>query len=146
MLEVGNGGMTIPEYRAHFSFWAMLAAPLIAGNDVRSMTSEIKEILTNAEVIAVNQDKLGRGGRRIRKDGDLEVWARPMSDGSRAVILFNRGKSESEVSVNWEEIAYPSHITAKVRDLWAHTDIGSFTGAYSAKVGPHSVAMVKIMP
>jgi alpha-galactosidase len=146
MLEVGNGGMTIPEYRAHFSFWALLAAPLIAGNDVRSMTPEIAEILTNAEVIAVNQDKLGREGRRIRKDGDLEVWARPLSDGSRAVILFNRGKSESEVSVRWDEIAYPNHIAAQVRDLWAHKDVGSFSGAYSAKVAPHSVVMVKITP
>jgi alpha-galactosidase len=146
MLEVGNGGMTIPEYCAHFSFWALLAAPLIAGNDVRSMTPEIKDILTNTEVIAVNQDKLGREGRRIRKDGDLEVWARPLSDGSQAVILFNRGKSEKEVSAGWEEIAYPSHIAAKVRDLWAHKDVGSFTGAYSAKVAPHSVVMVKIMP
>jgi alpha-galactosidase len=146
MMEVGNGGMTIPEYRAHFSFWAMLAAPLIAGNDVRSMSPEVKEILTNAEVIAVNQDELGREGRRIRKDGDLEVWARPLSDGSRAVILFNRGKSESEVSVSWDEIAYPKHIAAKVRDLWAHKDVGWFTGAYSSKVAPHSVAMVKITP
>ena len=91
MLEVGNGGMTYGEYRAHFSLWALLAAPLIAGNDVRSMTPEIKEILTNAEVIAVNQDKLGQEGRRVRKDGDVEVWSKAMADGSRAVILFNRG-------------------------------------------------------
>jgi len=146
MLEVGNGGMTIPEYRAHFSFWALLAAPLIAGNDVRSMTPEIKEILTNVEVIAVNQDELGREGRRIRKDGDLEVWARPLSDGSRAVILFNRGKSDQEVTARWEEIAYPNHLAARVRDLWAHKDVGSFTGEYSAKVAPHSVVMVKITP
>src|SRR6201998_3904235 len=146
MMEVGNGGMTIPEYRAHFSFWALLAAPLISGNDVRSMTREIKEILTNAEVIAVNQDKLGREGRRIFKKDDLDVWGRPLSDGSRAVILFNRGSSESELSVSWEQLAYPGHISAKVRDLWAHKDVGSFTGTYSAKVGPHSVVMVKITP
>ena len=86
MLEVGNGGMSTAEYRAHFSFWALLDAPLIAGNDVRSMTPEIKEILTNAEVIAVNQDKLGQEGRRVRKDGDAEVWSKAMADGSRAVI------------------------------------------------------------
>jgi len=146
MMEVGNGGMTIPEYRAHFSFWALLTAPLIAGNDVRSMTPEIKEILTNAEVIGVNQDKLGREGRRVVKNGDLEVWAKTLNDGSRAVILFNRGASESEVSVSWEQIGYPNHISAKVRDLWAHKDVGSFTGSYSAKVGPHSVVMVKITP
>jgi alpha-galactosidase len=146
MLEVGNGGMTTTEYRAHFSLWAMLAAPLIAGNDVRSMTPEIKEILTNTEVIGVNQDKLGREGHRIRKNGDLEVWAKPLSDGSRAVILFNRGTSESEVSVSWEELAYTGHLSAKVRDLWAHKELGSFTGSFRASVGPHSVVMVKVLP
>lgn len=146
MMEVGNGGMTIPEYRAHFSFWALLAAPLIAGNDVRSMSPEIKEILTNAEVIAVNQDRLGREGHRIQKNGDLEVWSKTLSDGSRAVILFNRGASESEVSVSWEQIGYPNHISAKVRDLWTHKDLGPFNGAYSAKVASHSVVMVKVTP
>jgi alpha-galactosidase len=146
MLEVGNGGMTTTEYRAHFSFWALLAAPLISGNDVRSMTPEIKEILTNTEVIAVNQDKLGREGRRIRKNGDLEVWAKPLGAGSRAVILFNRGTSEGDVSVSWEEIAYPGHLSAKVRDLWAHKDLGSFTGSFKASVDPHSVVMIKITP
>jgi alpha-galactosidase len=146
MLEVGNGGMTIPEYRAHFSFWALLSAPLIAGNDVRSMSREIKEILTNSEVIAVNQDKLGREGRRISKDGDLEVWAKPLSDGSRAVIFFNRGATEADVGVSWEEIAYPNHLSIKVRDLWSHKDLGSFTGKYSARVPSHSVVMLKITP
>jgi alpha-galactosidase len=146
MLEVGNGGMTNTEYRAHFSLWALLAAPLIAGNDVRLMTPEIKEILTNEEVIAVNQDKLGRGGRRVAKNGDVEVWAKEMSDGSRAVILFNRGASESRVDVMWEEIGYPRHLPAKVRDVWEHKDVGSFTGSYSAKVGSHAVVMVRIAP
>jgi len=146
MLEVGNGGMTTPEYRAHFSFWALLAAPLMAGNDVRSMTPDTGEILTNTEVIAINQDKLGREGRRVKKDGDLEVWARPLADGSRAVILFNRGTSESDIAVAWQEIAYPAHLSAKVRDLWAHKDLGAFTGSFSAKVAPHSVVMVTIAP
>jgi alpha-galactosidase len=146
MMEVGNGGMTIPEYRAHFSFWALLAAPLIAGNDVRSMTPEIKEILTNSEVIAVNQDKLGREGHRVAKNGDLEVWSKVLNDGSRAVILFNRGGSENDISISWEQIGYPNHLPAKVRDLWLHKDLGSFTGSYSAKVPSHSVVMVKIAP
>jgi len=146
MLEVGNGGMTTPEYRAHFSFWALLAAPLIAGNDVRSMSPEIKEILTNSEVIAVDQDKLGQEGRRVRKDGDLEVWARTLADGSRAVILFNRGTADSKVSVTWDQIGYPVHLSAKVRDLWAHTDAGSFSGSYTANVPSHTVVMVKITP
>jgi alpha-galactosidase len=146
MMEVGNGGMTDAEYRAHFSFWALLAAPLIAGNDVRSMTPNIKEILTNPEVIAVNQDKLGREGHRVVKNGDLEVWSKTLSDGSRAVILFNRGTSESDVTANWEDIGYPKSIPAKVHDLWAHKDVGSSTGSYTAKVGSHSVVMVKITP
>jgi alpha-galactosidase len=146
MLEVGNGGMTNAEYQAHFSFWAMLAAPLMSGNDVRSMTPEIKEILTNKEVIAVDQDKLGRQGHGVSKNGNLEIWARPLSDGGRAVILFNRGTSEGEISVTWEQIAYPNHLSAKVRDLWAHKDVGAFTGGYSTKVAPHSVIMLKVLP
>lgn len=146
MLEVGNGGMTTPEYRAHFSFWALLAAPLMAGNDVRSMSPETKEILTNTEVIAVDQDKLGREGRRVKKDGELEVWSKTLADGSRAVILFNRGTTEAEVKVAWEDIGYPAHLSAKVRDLWAHKDLGASTGSFSAKVTSHSVVMVKIAP
>jgi len=146
MLEVGNGGMTLPEYRAHFSFWALLAAPLIAGNDVRSMSAEIKDILTNKEVIAVNQDKLGRQGRRVRKDSDLEVWSRTLADGSRAVILFNRGTAAADVKVSWEEIGYPAHLSAKIRELWAHQDLAPATGSFTAKVESHSVVMVKIAP
>jgi alpha-galactosidase len=138
--------MNDTEYRAHFSFWALLAAPLIAGNDVRSMSSAIKEILTNAEVIAVNQDKLGREGRRVRKDGDLEVWAKTLADGSRAVILFNRGANANKVSVAWEEIGYPAHVNANVRDLWAHKDLGAFTAGYAAEVAPHGAVMVKVTP
>src|SRR5260370_22501175 len=91
MLEVGNGGMTAAEYRSHFSLWCMLAAPLMAGNDLAHMTPEILEILTNKEVIAVDQDPLGLEGRRVRKTGDSEVWAKQMKDGSRAVVLLNRG-------------------------------------------------------
>ncbi len=146
MLEVGNGGMTTPEYRAHFSFWALLAAPLLSGNDVRSMSAETKEILLNKEVIAVDQDSLGRQGRRISKNGDREVWARPLKDGGRAVILFNRGTSEAEVAVTWEQLAYPGHLSATVRDLWDHKDRGSFSGSYKTKVAPHSVVMVKVLP
>ncbi len=87
MLEVGNGGMTDIEYRSHFSLWAILAAPLIAGNDLRNMRPEIHDILTNKEVIAVDQDSLGREGERVRKNGDAEVWAKQLKDGSRAVSL-----------------------------------------------------------
>jgi alpha-galactosidase len=146
MLEVGNGGMTTPEYRAHFSFWALLAAPLLSGNDVRSMSEDTKEILLNKEVIAVDQDALGREGRRVSKNGDLEVWARSLSNGGRAVILFNRGTAASDIGVGWEQIGYPGHLSAKVRDLWEHKDLGSFTGSFRANVAPHSVVMVTIQP
>jgi alpha-galactosidase len=146
MLEVGNGGMTTTEYRAHFSLWAMLAAPLIAGNDLRNMTPETREILTNKEVIAVDQDPLGREGRRVWKEGDLEVWAKQMQDGSRAVALLNRGPSSQDVAVKWEQVGYPGHLSAAVRDLWAHKDLGKFTGKFSAPVGSHAVMMLRVSP
>ena len=126
MLEVGNGGMTPTEYRAHFSFWCLLAAPLMAGNDIRNMTPEIKTILTNKEVIAVDQDRLGREGRRIWKDGDREVWSKDLSSGGRAVILFNRGTRDAEIPVAWEALGYPGHVSASVRDLWAGKNLGQF--------------------
>jgi alpha-galactosidase len=146
MLEVGNGGMTTDEYRAHFSLWSILAAPLLAGNDLRDMKPEIHDILTNKEVIAVNQDALGRQGRRVRKDGDLEVWAKQMQDGSRSVVLLNRDVSEKEIAVSWEDIGYPSHLSASVRDLWHAKDLGQHQEKFSASVAPHSVVMVKIAP
>jgi len=146
MLEVGNGGMTPTEYRSHFSLWALMAAPLIAGNDLRSMTPEIHDILTNKEVIAIDQDPLGRQGRRVWKDGDLEVWSKQLQDGSRAVILLNRGASSREITASWEQIGYPGHLSAAVRDLWAHKDLGKFTGKFSAPVESHGVVMLTIRP
>ena len=146
MLEVGNGGMTTAEYRAHFSLWAILAAPLIAGNDLRDMQPDIRDILTNREVIAVDQDPAGSQGRRVRKNGDLEVWSRPLQDGSRAVILLNRGTAGAEIVVSWEDLEYPAHLNAKVRDLWQAKDLGDRAGSFSAHVAPHSVVMVTVKP
>lgn len=146
MLEVGNQGMTITEYRAHFSLWCILAAPLMAGNDLRNMTNDVKEILTNGEVIAVDQDSLGRQGRRVKRDGDQEVWAKQLADGGRAVVLFNRGPKSQEISVSWTEIGYPQHVAAQVRDLWAHKDLGKLTGKFSAEVASHGVVMVTVKP
>jgi alpha-galactosidase len=146
MLEVGNGGMTDIEYRAHFSLWAILAAPLIAGNDLRDMRPEIHDILTNKEVIAVDQDPLGREGERVWKNGDLEVWAKQLKDGNRAVVLLNRGGAQQEISVNWENLGYPNHVSASVRDLWQHKDLGKFTGSFSTPVASHSIAMVTVKP
>lgn len=146
MLEVGNGGMSDTEYRSHFSLWALLAAPLIAGNDLRTMRPEIHDILTNKEVIAVDQDALGREGERVGKNGDLEVWAKQLQDGSRVVILLNRSESEQPIPVKWQDIGYPEHLSAEVRDLWQHKDLGKFTGEFSASVAPHGVVMVTVRP
>ncbi len=146
MLEVGNGGMTTTEYRSHFSLWCILAAPLMAGNDLKNMPPEIKDILTNKEVIAVDQDPLGMQGRRVRKDADSEVWAKQMKDGGRAVVLFNRGASDVDISVSWEDLGYPAHLSATVRDLWAKKDLGKSTATFTAKVPSHGVAMLRITP
>jgi alpha-galactosidase len=146
MLEVGNGGMTITEYRSHFSLWSILSAPLIAGNDLSSMSPEIHEILTNKDVISVDQDPLGREGRRVRKDGDLEIWAKEMAGGNRAAVLFNRSATEQTITLNWEDLGYPSHIPAMVRDLWQHKELGKFTASFSSTVPSHGVVMVTVKP
>jgi alpha-galactosidase len=146
MLEVGNGSLTPEESKAHFSLWAMLAAPLITGNDLSTMPPETKAILTNREVIAVDQDPLGVEGKRVAKDGDDEVWARPLKDGGRAVILLNRGKTAHTIRANWEALGYPAHLGASVRDLWAARDLPKATGSFSAEVPPHGVVMVRIEP
>jgi alpha-galactosidase len=146
MLEVGNGGLTLAESRAHFSFWALLAAPLMAGNDLRTVSAETRAILTNREVIAVDQDVLGVQGRRVRDDGDLEVWAKEVDGGAQAVILFNRGKSEAAVPVSWHEIGLPHDARPLVRDLWTHTDLGRLPAPYVARVPSHDVVMVRVTP
>jgi alpha-galactosidase len=146
MLEVGNGGMTTTEYRSHFSLWCLMAAPLMAGNDIRSMTGETRDILTNKEVIAVDQDPLGRQGRRVKRTGDTEVWAKEMSDGSRAVALLNRGSAEARINLEWTGIGYPAHLRAAVRNLWEHKNLDPAKGSVSASVPSHGVAMLLIRP
>jgi alpha-galactosidase len=146
MLEVGNGGMTPTEYRAHFSLWALMAAPLMAGNDLRTMPAETHDILTNKEVIAVDQDPMGIQGHRVKKDGTSEIWSKQMNDGSRAVILLNRGSSTADIALNWTDIGYPENLPASVRDLWAHKDLGKKTGSYSASVPSHGVVMLLVKP
>jgi len=91
MLEIGNGGITAVEYRTHMSLWSMLAAPLLAGNDIRSMNDDTKEILTNREAIAVDQDQAGHQGHRVSQSGETETWIRELADGGVAVALFNKG-------------------------------------------------------
>ena len=143
MLEIGNGGMTDDEYRTHMSLWSILAAPLLAGNDLRNMTPAILEILTNREVIAINQDKDGKQGRRITKSGDQEVWARPLSGGAQAIGLFNRGGSPAKITVNWPDLGLNSAPT-HVRDLWAHGDLKLDGAEYSVMVPPHGVVLLRV--
>ena len=146
MLEVGNGGLSASESRAHFSFWSLFAAPLMAGNDLRDMSKETLDILTNKEVIAVNQDPLGVQARRVRDDGAHEVWMKPLSDGSRAVVLFNRGSEAADLRVSWEEIGFFAGGKALVRDLWKKEDIASLTDGFKASVEAHGVVMARITP
>jgi alpha-galactosidase len=146
MLEIGNGGMTDDEYRTHMSLWSILAAPLLAGNDLRNMTPTILEILTNREVIAVNQDKDGKQGRRIAKSGDQEVWARPLFDGGLAIGLFNRGGAPTKITVKWSDLGLKT-APARARDLWAHRDLklaGTAESEYSVLVPAHAVEMLRV--
>ena len=142
MLEVGNGKMSEDEYRTHMSLWCILAAPLISGNDLAQMSPETLAILTNPEVIAVDQDPAGTQGHRVAQEGPLEVWVRPLADGSKAVGLFNRGESTMPITVNFNTIG--AGPTALVRDLWERQDVGTFTGSYTAQVPHHGVAFIKI--
>ena len=106
------------------------------------MTPAIRDILENREVIAIDQDPLGKQATRVAKDGDLEVWARPLQDGGYAVGLFNRGGAESKITARWSNIGLSGK--ARVRDLWAHTDRGEFSDEYSVNVPSHGVVMIKL--
>ena len=142
MLEIGNGGMTDDEYKTHMSLWCIQAAALLAGNDVRDMKPEIKDILENKEAIAVDQDKLGKQGTRVTKNGDLEVWSKPLADGGHAVGLFNRGADTAKVTAKWSDLGIKgSH---SVRDLWKHADLGKQGEEFTAMVPRHGVVLVKI--
>jgi alpha-galactosidase len=144
MLEVGSPGLSVEESRAHFSLWAILAAPLIAGCDLRAMPQEIAEILLNKEVIAVDQDAAGKQGTRVKRDGEHEVWARPLEGGASAVVLFNRGTADAWVRAEWSEIGFGSKDTLWVRDLWKHADTGARKGGYAARVPAHGVVMLRV--
>jgi alpha-galactosidase len=143
MLEIGNGGMSEEEYRTHMSLWSILAAPLLAGNDLRSMTPAIHEILTNREVIAVDQDEAGKQGRRIAKSGEQETWARPLFDGGQAIGMFNRSGEPAKIAVKWSELGLKI-APSRVRDLWARSDVKVDGSEYSAMVPPHGVVMLRV--
>ena len=145
-LQIGNGGMTPVEYRTHFSMWAMMAAPLIAGNDLSTMSDDTKAILMNKEVIAVDQDPLGEAGRRVWREGNLEVWSRTLTGGYRAVVLLNRGQTAENITVHWSAIGYPNSLNAEIRDLWRAKDLGLAKGSYTAEVASHGVVMLTVKP
>jgi alpha-galactosidase len=142
MLEIGNGDMTDVEYRTHMSLWSILAAPLLAGNDVRDMTADTKEILLNREVIAIDQDALGRQGYRVAKDGRSEVWAKPLTGGDWAVGLFNRAGLPAKVTAKWSDISLEGE--HKVRDLWAHADRGKIKEQFTAEIPAHGVVLLRV--
>lgn len=140
MLEVGNGHMSNAEYVAHFSLWSLLNAPLIAGNDIRSMNDSTRAILTNRDVIAVDQDWGGMQGHKIRDDGEQEVWMKPMSNGDAAVVLLNRDSvATATVSASMSELGLAAG-QHTARNLWSHRDT-TIDNSISAALAPHSVAM-----
>jgi alpha-galactosidase len=145
MLEVGNSPLDDVQDETHLSLWAMMAAPLISGNDLRSMPADVAAILTNAEVIAVDQDPIGYQGYRVSPAGSSsEVWVKPLQgSGSRAVALFNRGTTAATLTVSFSDIGLQSG-AATVRDLWAHTDLGTFQDSYSAMTQPNATMLLRV--
>lgn len=151
MLEVGNGGMNKEEYMTHFSMWCMLATPLMAGNDLRKMDADTKEILTNKEVIAVNQDKLGAQARRFMDMGEKEIWAKPLANGELAVCFLNRTENIWKLDYDWHKqtIYFADEVNIhkkeyKIRDLWKHQDIGTTKEHTRYEIAPHGVLMVRL--
>ena len=142
MLEVGNGGMMLEEYRTHMSLWALLAAPLLAGNDLSTMKPETIALLTNREVIAIDQDRLGQQADRVRAEGTQEIWARPLADGSKAIGIFNRFDWPQAIEINFREFGYKGSV--KARDIWAGKDLGGLTGQCKTNVPSHGVVLLRV--
>jgi alpha-galactosidase len=142
MLEVGNGKMNAEEYRTHMSLWALLAAPLLAGNDLSTMKAETIAMLTNREVIAIDQDWLGKQADRVWAEGSQEIWARPLADGSKAVGIFNRFDWPQAIDVDFSELGLKGSV--KGRDIWAARDLGTLPSKYVAYVPGHGVVLLKV--
>ncbi|KAH7851273.1 hypothetical protein Vadar_009357 [Vaccinium darrowii] len=139
MLEVGNGGMTKDEYIVHFSIWAISKAPLLIGCDVRNATKETMEIIGNTEVIAVNQDPHGVQAKKVRMEGDLEIWAGPLSSYRVVLVLLNRGPSRNPITAQWDDIGIPPNSVVEARDLWEHKTLKKrFVGNLTASVDSHA--------
>jgi len=145
MLEVGNPGLSFIESRAHFSLWCILAAPLMAGNDVRKMSDEVKTILTNNEVIAIDQDPLGKQGYQFMTHPGKEIWARELSDGDWAVCFFNNSDNPVKIRVKWTHLSFLKG-TYKIRDLWQKKDIGTTRDDFIGDVDSHDVVLFRLTP
>jgi alpha-galactosidase len=145
MLEVGNGKLTLDENRTHMGMWAMLAAPLLAGNNLSLLTPEIGAILTNREIIAIDQDKLGREAERIFAEGPVEIWARPLANGDVALAVFNFSDDETflrGISLHLKEAGAGSGW--KARDVWAGKDLGSINDDHSFTLQPHASLVLRL--
>jgi alpha-galactosidase len=142
MLEVGNGGMSLGEYRTHMSLWAILAAPLLAGNDLTTMTPETIALLTNRDVIAIDQDPAGHQGDRISAFGLTEDWGRKLADGSMAVGIFNRNDAPAEGVVRFEDLGLKGKV--HVHDVWAAKDLGELEHEYRVQIPAHGVVLLRI--
>ena len=142
MLEIGNGGMTDVEYQTHMTLWSMLAAPLMAGNDLRTMSKSIHDILTNHDVIAIDQDALGKQATRASAQGSTEIWSRPLAGEARAIALFNRGTEPAEMRLNFTAAGIANGVHA--RDIWAAKDLGPLTGEYRVTVPAHGVVLLRL--
>jgi alpha-galactosidase len=144
MLEVGNGGMTGDEYRTHMSLWSMLAAPLIAGNDLRTMSDETKSILMNKEVIAVDQDSAAKPVATLSTVGKVETLWRPMADGSVIVGIYNRGDGAATSDLQLSKVPGLAGKKLQARDLWLHTEVPIKGELYTAKVAKHGVVLLRV--
>jgi alpha-galactosidase len=140
MLEVGNGGMTDDEYHTHMTLWAILAAPLLAGNDLSKMTPATLAILTNKQVIAIDQDALGAQGDRVSAVGFSEIWAKPLSGGAKAIALFNRADEAKTITLKLDQVGLTQ---ATLHDVWADKDVTATDGAYTTTVPAHGTVLLR---
>lgn len=149
MMEVGSKGLSLAESRAHFSFWAILAAPLMAGNDVRHMSEEIRAILTDKEVLAIDQDSLGKEGFRVLAEPAkfIEVWARELANGEFAFCVLNTGDAAADLTVEWEHFNWIlKGKTYTLRDVWAKSAAGDTSKSFVAHLDSHNVALLRLTP
>jgi alpha-galactosidase len=145
MLEVGSPGLSLAESRAHFSLWCILAAPLMAGNDVRNMPDEIRAILTHKEVIAIDQDPLGKEGFQFMDHPGKQIWVKELSNGKWAVCFFNDSDEKVRIRVHWPYLSFLKG-DYEIRDLWQAKNLGTTTQDFDGDVAAHDVILFKLSP